>query len=244
MGLDGDADDYGLPKVDVVIPDDARELERDVIAYRRELRQKRRRARWRRLGRPFTRYGIAAPFIASAVLIALISGVLMTVISPRPARQTTQIPPTGPEPSEAGRVGGTLPSGELNTDVGPYRLLDMHPAVLAIVPSGCGCDRTIDRLSRQANRMQVQLWLIADGRAGHDADDVRGLAQTAAHRLARVVEDPDRLLATAFHPSGLTAIFVHTDRIVGDIIPNVAANTDFTPHIGPLREPGEGLVHS
>ena len=31
-------DDGGLPPVNIVIPDDARDLDRDVLAYRRELR--------------------------------------------------------------------------------------------------------------------------------------------------------------------------------------------------------------
>ncbi|WP_262402492.1 hypothetical protein [Actinomadura sp. CNU-125] len=35
---DPDPDDYGLPRVDIVVPDDARELDRDVVAYRREER--------------------------------------------------------------------------------------------------------------------------------------------------------------------------------------------------------------
>ena len=32
-------DDGSLPPVNIVIPDDARELDRDVLAYRRELRK-------------------------------------------------------------------------------------------------------------------------------------------------------------------------------------------------------------
>ena len=42
-------DDGNLPPVNIVIPDDARELDRDVLAYRRELRAKRRRQRLVRL---------------------------------------------------------------------------------------------------------------------------------------------------------------------------------------------------
>ena len=42
-GGDQGRDDYGLPPVDIEIPDDARELARDVQAYHRELRSRRRR---------------------------------------------------------------------------------------------------------------------------------------------------------------------------------------------------------
>src|SRR6202000_3005825 len=45
-------DDGNLPPVNVVIPDDARALDRDVLAYRREQRAKRRRQRLTRLLRP------------------------------------------------------------------------------------------------------------------------------------------------------------------------------------------------
>src|ERR1700753_1719923 len=45
-------DDGNLPPVNVVIPDDARELDRDVLAYQREMRSRRRRDRLTRLFRP------------------------------------------------------------------------------------------------------------------------------------------------------------------------------------------------
>ena len=38
-------DDGNLPPVNIVVPDDARELDRDVLAYHRELRARRRRQR-------------------------------------------------------------------------------------------------------------------------------------------------------------------------------------------------------
>ena len=38
-------DDGSLPPVNIVIPDDARELDRDVLAYHREMRALRRRQR-------------------------------------------------------------------------------------------------------------------------------------------------------------------------------------------------------
>ena len=46
-------DDGNLPPVNVVIPDDARELDRDVLAYRREMRANRRRQRFLRIFQPF-----------------------------------------------------------------------------------------------------------------------------------------------------------------------------------------------
>ena len=45
----GGGSGWDEPPLDIQIPDDARELERDVLAYHRELRAKRRRSRLRRL---------------------------------------------------------------------------------------------------------------------------------------------------------------------------------------------------
>ena len=54
----GGGSGWDEPPLDIQIPDDARELDRDVLAYHRELRAQRRRKRLRRLAGPF------APFAA------------------------------------------------------------------------------------------------------------------------------------------------------------------------------------
>ena len=47
----GGGSGWDEPPLDIQIPDDARELDREVLAYHRELRAKRRRNRLRRLDR-------------------------------------------------------------------------------------------------------------------------------------------------------------------------------------------------
>ncbi len=239
MGLHGDHDDYGLPKADVVVPDDARELDRDVIAYRREMRQERRRARWQRLGRPFTRYGIAAPFIASAVLVALISGVLMTVVSPRPAPRTIQVAPTGPTRLRPGEQGGPLPPGTVIVGTKRVALTDLInvAGVVVIVPVGCGCDTAVANIARQAGYLQLQVWLVADGRTGKDADDVHRLGETATHGAGAVADDPDRVLASTFKAAGLTAVLVRTDRIVRTVLRNLPPDRNLTTELRALQTP-------
>jgi hypothetical protein len=81
LGGDPGRDDFGLPPVDIEIPDDARELDRDVQAYHRELRAERRRLRARRLHGPLTRDGMVLPLLASCLVLALISGTLLTLFS-------------------------------------------------------------------------------------------------------------------------------------------------------------------
>jgi hypothetical protein len=240
VGLHGDHDDYGLPKVDVVVPDDARELDRDVIAYRREQRQRRRRERWGRLGRPFTRYGIAAPFIASAVLIALISGVLMTVISPRPGPRAIQVPPTGPQRLRPGDVGSGLPAGNViyrHKRVPVTELINVAGVVL-VVPRECACDAAAHDVIRQAGGQRLQVWLVADDRTDKDDDDVARLADGAAPGAALLADDPDQVLSGTYRATGLTAVLVRTDRIVRKILKGLQPGRDLTADLRSLQTPG------
>lgn len=72
FGSDPGRDDGSPPPVNMSIPDDARELERDVIAYRRELRARRRQARFARVTRPLRGHTALLPLIAACVAIALL----------------------------------------------------------------------------------------------------------------------------------------------------------------------------
>jgi hypothetical protein len=240
VGLHGDPDDYGLPEVDVVVPDDARELDRDIIAYRRELRQSRRRERWQRLARPFTRYGIAAPFIASAVLVALISGVLMTVVSPRPNPRAVQVPPTGPQRLRPGDAGASLPAGNMIFRHKRVPITDLVnvAGVVLVVPRECGCDAGVQNIVRQAGDQRLQVWLVADDRTDKDDGDVSRLAGSSPPGAVLVADDPDRVFATTYRASGLTAVLVRTDRIVRRIIKGLQGGRTITADLRALQTPG------
>lgn len=67
------------PPLDIHIPDDARELDRDVLAYHRELRARRRRSRLRRLAAPFGRPGTIMPLLASILAVCLVAGAMLSV---------------------------------------------------------------------------------------------------------------------------------------------------------------------
>ena len=94
----GGGSGWDEPPLDIQIPDDARELEREVLAYRRELRAKRRRDRLRRLAGPFAGRGTVMPLLASILAVCLVAGAMLSVatFSPAtaPADQTTQPPTT------------------------------------------------------------------------------------------------------------------------------------------------------
>ena len=80
--------------LDIQIPDDARELDRDVLAYHRELRAQRRRNRLHRLTRPFSGPGTVMPLLASILAVCLVAGAMLSVAtfspSTAPADRTTR----------------------------------------------------------------------------------------------------------------------------------------------------------
>ena len=73
------------PPLDIQIPDDARELERDVLAYHRELRAMRRRRRLHTLTRPFAGQGTVMPLLASILAVCLVAGAMLSVATFGPA---------------------------------------------------------------------------------------------------------------------------------------------------------------
>ncbi|WP_067634553.1 hypothetical protein [Actinomadura latina] len=234
-GGDPEPDDYGLPHIDVVVPDDARELERDMAAYYREERRRRRHARVRRLVRPVTRFGVAIPIIAGALLVALLSGVLMTAFGPRPVPR-----PTGaqlaPRPSASpGKVGGLLPDREIDTVAEgrtPTPLRNLRPGVIGIVPPAYECETVVADLADKTRQYQLNFWLVADPRPAGDRKatpmkELRACAGTAHGGTPLLLEDRNGVLATAYAPgpgtpgpagTGLTAVFVQPDGIVTEIV--------------------------
>lgn len=231
-GDDPEPDDYGLPRVDVVVPDDARELERDMVAYRREERRRRRRARIRRFGGPLTRFGVAVPIIAGALLVALLSGVLMTAFGPRPAPR-----PTGaqlaPRPSASpGRVGGLLPAGSVDLVAGQRTavpLRNLRPGVIGIVPPAYECESVVADLAGRTQESVLNFWLVADPRPaaekkGTPLKKLKACAGTAHNGTPQVLEDRSGVLAGAYTPPrgtpgpGLTAVFVQPDGVVNEVV--------------------------
>ena len=98
----GGGSGWDEPPLDIQIPDDARELQRDVLAYHRELRAERRRKRLRRLAGPFAPFaarGSVMPLLASILAVCLVAGAMLSVATFSPA--------TAPGEHPAGSVTAT-----------------------------------------------------------------------------------------------------------------------------------------
>ena len=81
------------PPLDIQIPDDARELDRDVLAYHRELRARRRRNRLRGLAGPVAGRGTLLPVLASILAVCLVAGAMLSVATFSPATTGDQTHP-------------------------------------------------------------------------------------------------------------------------------------------------------
>src|SRR5262249_34977545 len=137
VGGDPGRDDYGLPPVDIEIPDDARELDREVQAYHRELRAQRWRLRTRRLAGPLTRDGMALPLLA---------GTLLTVYS-------------GAQLPSPGGAGDQLPDATVLVDGVHAPLSSLHGSVLALIPPRCGCVH-LRQLAAEAGSAGVRIFVV------------------------------------------------------------------------------------
>ncbi|GAA0962425.1 hypothetical protein [Actinocorallia libanotica] len=220
MRQDGE-DDYGLPRVDVVVPDDARELDADVAAWRREERERRRRERVRRLLRPFTRHGLALPVLALTVALALASGILITFFGPRPVPQSPAAPLAAPT-AAVGSVGGRLPDVRVVVNATSRPAETLRPALLVILPPECGCEQQLHELARQAVGQSLRFYLLADLRADDRSvqkahKDLRPMVNRITEAVTGVVDDPRNALAAAYRARGLTTVTVRPDGLVSQV---------------------------
>jgi len=200
IGGDPGRDDYGLPPVDIEVPDDARDLDRDVQAYHRELRALRWRRRTCWLVVPLGRDGMVLPLLAGCLALTLLAGTLLTVFSGE-----RMIPPS------LGRPGHQLPNAIVLVGGTQAQLSILRPSVLALVPPGCRCTH-LRQLAAEANTAGVEIYIV--GTRGVQAADMArqtGLAATHA------VEDTEGVLSDTYHPATLTAVLVDVDGSVAEV---------------------------
>jgi hypothetical protein len=231
-------DDGSLPPVNIVIPDDARELERDVLAYRREMRVKRRRQRLLRLVQPFNRSsalgGPAAivPLVALCLALALVGGALLSVVTMNPAdAPVVSSTPTSPQIGQTGLT--VLPTGNVVVAGRSKPVRSLAGSVLALVPADCGCGQELDRLAGQAVAAGVPLYFVGTGSAASSASSAQQLAAETAqygrnHAIA--ADDAEGVLAGAYRPDGLTVLLAYS-----------TAKTEVRRHLGTAFQLGPQL---
>jgi hypothetical protein len=204
-----DRDDTGLSPVDVQIPDDARELDRDVQAYRREQRAQRRRRRSRRLQSVVSRDGMVMPLLICCLIFALITGTLLTFFTSSSLDQAG-LAGSGTEPG--GKTAGPAPpqatadSSLASVPVqvqGRARLVGtLGPAVLLVAPKDCHCNGVIDAVAGQAAKAHETVYLVSG--PGQPAVVPAGLSDS----IRPATDQTGTLDGPTYSHAGLTAILV------------------------------------
>jgi len=225
-----------------VIPDDARELDRDVLAYHREQRARRRRGRLLRLLGPLRKRewgGQAAilPLIATCVALSMLAAAMLSVvaISPASAPTLTEPPTVSAGPVVRPAALTSLPAGtvQLNGRAEPVRSLTS--SALALVPAGCDCGPALARLAGQATAARVGLYFVGAGAA---IPQLAGLTARYGGGTAKAVYDTGDVLTAAYHPDGLTVLLVYSDA-TADVRKNLPSGFQLIPVLRQLTRPGK-----
>jgi len=223
-------DDGSLPPADIEVPDDARELARDVLAYRREMRARRRQERLLRVARRLglTGHPTVFPLIASCIALALLAGTVLSVVSINSA--TSPLTAASPQPSIT-----TLPGGEVrldNAQVVPTTAL--NGSLLVLVAPGCGCGASLESLASQAKAAGAPVYFVYD--AEHSYAGLAQLTQMTSHYgagVARTVYDLSGVFFLAFATYQVTALLVYGDGVV-HVVRAFPAGLDLTPALRSL----------
>lgn len=232
------------------VPDDARELDRDAEAWRREERWRRRRDRLQRLtlwSVPLPRRwhgkrgasgkrGVAVPVIALIVVAVGLFSATATLVTTRAA------PPTRPPvplklaaPSAAvGKTGGLLPDATLTSDTGATSARDLRPGVIGVVPTGCDCGPAVDALARHAAVSALPLYLIGSPAQRGDLDKLLAVSPPNVHALI----DANGAFTAAYTPVGLTVVPVHADGVTAAAVRDFTPQTSLGPVLASLKEAG------
>jgi hypothetical protein len=148
----GGGSGWDEPPLDIQIPDDARELDRDVLAYHRELRARRRRNRLRRLAGPFAGQGTVMPLLASILAVCLVAGAMLSVATFSPAATAPADHTTRPS-ATAGAVSPSPPRSHATTTPARARPSGIGSSLTSTgaTPAGAGASASATRASRSAS---------------------------------------------------------------------------------------------
>jgi hypothetical protein len=241
LGGEPERDDSGLPPVDIVVPDDARELDRDVQAYRRELRALRRHQRRMRWHGPATRDGVILPLLASCLVLAVIAGTLLTFLTARPggepaagrgpaasaqpssARPSPTVPPDSPTPVASGRLPAHL---DLQVEGRQAASSTLTGVAYALIPPDCSCAAVLLELADQAVKAGVTTVYLVGGAGLAPIAQVADLAQQDRVSSLPIANDVHGTLAGTYLKAAQraagsppAALLVATDGTVSTAAP-------------------------
>jgi hypothetical protein len=248
-GPDGHHDDLDADELEglaLLVPDDARSLDPDRAAYLEELRGRRsdqpsptgvRRALWGLNGRRLGRFGLSGPVIVLVLAAVAVVGSSLTIFSPSNGSTSAQMAPiaTNP-PAQVGSVGGLLPDANLTVDGLQVPLRSARPALIVLVPAACqGCGDTLRSLLMQGREYGLPLVLAGPPTQSGELGQLNTVELGGSGLVAL---DPGNVLNPAYAPSGITAVLVHQDGVVGAVVRDVSSTQRLEPALAQLERPG------
>lgn len=241
------------PAGPVRVPDDARELEPDRLAWLQEQADQdqaadpqERQPGWHvgwhsALVRRWSTEGSSGPLGAlGAMVLVLVAAVGSLVVAlvprlgnpPAPGRlATVQAAP--------GRSGGLLPDTRVRTMSGAsFALRSVRPAVVALVGVRCECLAALRAVHAQAEEFSLRLLLVAP--RGATAATL-SLARAADVRVLDVAEDVDGGMgAYPASPGAPTLLVVQADGVVRHVLAGVTGDSALEPLLTGLLPPRSG----
>jgi hypothetical protein len=236
-------DDGNLPPLNIVVPDDARELDRDVLAYRREVRARRRRQRLLRFLRPlrlrqFGGHAAIIPLIAICLAVSLVGGALLSVATMSPAVAPTLSGPQTASPTATPVSQLTeLPAGNVQLGGKTVPARSLITSVIALVPANCDCGPALQRLAGQAVAAHVPVYFAA---AGGQIAQLGTLTARYGGGAAAAVADNAGVLTGEYRPVGLTVLLVFKDA-TAEVLRHLPANFLLASGLRELGQPGAAL---
>ena len=247
-GHHDDLDPQDAARLTLLVPDDASELESDRLAWLAEDRAAPvdlldpldmgrhdgdpRKPR----PRPRRRLAILAGVTACAVLAMSVLGATLALFSPGGGTTPAARTPLAVATADPGHLDGLLPAATLTGDTGSVASTDLRPAVVALVPSGCGdCAQRLAAVAGQVADYGLPLVLVG-GPTQHT--QLQTLAASLVGRPVSALVDRDLTLRAAFEStatgaSSLLLLLVRADGTLYTVVNDPAADA-------PL---GSALVH-
>lgn len=214
----------------LAIPDDARELDADFRALRRERRAEKRRAR---VNRVFFALGhspkkAALPIIISILLFA-VAFTGLAILIPQPRAPFDKSTPLATPVREIGQEGGLTPDIRLiNNSTTQIKLRDIRPAVVMAVPPSCNCDNVIRSTIIADQQHHLRTLLVSSTPPGLPAQISANGVTTAA--------DPTGQLTSTYHfakQPGL--LLVRADGIVNRALATMPSSSALNAELNGIR---------
>jgi hypothetical protein len=233
-------DDSGLPPVNIEIPDDARELARDVLAYHREQRARRRRARLLRVLSPlarlgFIRHGTIFPLIATCVAASMLAAAMLSVVTISPASApTVDKSPSASTSASASGARTPLPDDAVKLGAGFVAARSLTRSLLVLISPACGqspgteCGTTLASLATQAAAARVGVYFVYSAGTTDGLPQQTALTARYGDGVAQTVYDITGTLFSAFPVLRVTALLVRGDATV-DVRQAFRPGFDLTP---------------